>query len=65
MARRIHIKGIRRTEIDTDLLAYVYFLQGKRLVQQRRERAAKDKPSGPAPSPDKRQHRESVGDHEH
>ncbi len=40
MAPRIHIKGIRRTEIDTDLLAYVYFLQGKRLVQQRREREA-------------------------
>ncbi len=40
MARRIQINGIRRREIDTDLLAYVYFLQGKRLVQQRREREA-------------------------
>ncbi len=43
MARRINIRGIRRTEIDTDLLAYVYFLQGKRLVQQRREREAEAK----------------------
>jgi hypothetical protein len=43
MARRIQIKGIRRTEIDTDLLAYVYFLQGKRLVQERREREARAK----------------------
>ncbi len=40
MARRIQINGIRRTEIDTDLLAYVYFQQGKRLVQQRRDREA-------------------------
>jgi uncharacterized protein YdaU (DUF1376 family) len=40
MARRIQIKGVRRSEIDTNLLAYVYFLQGKRLVQQRREREA-------------------------
>jgi hypothetical protein len=43
MARRIQIKGIRRSEIDTDLLAYVYFLQGKRLVQERRAREAKAK----------------------
>lgn len=43
MARRIQIKGVRRSEIDTDLLAYVYFLQGKRLVQERREREAKAK----------------------
>lgn len=43
MARRIQIKGVRRSEIDTNLLAYVYFLQGKRLVQQRREREAQAK----------------------
>ncbi len=61
MARRIHIKGIRRTEIDTDLLAYVYFLQGKRLVQQRRERAAEDKPKRPTPAPSKQLRRESEG----
>jgi hypothetical protein len=41
--KRIRINGIRRREIDTDLLAYVYFLQGKRLVQQRREREAEAK----------------------
>ena len=64
MARRIHIKGIRRTEIDTDLLAYVYFLQGKRLVQERRERAAEDKPKRPA-SPSERPHRDSGGEREH
>jgi hypothetical protein len=54
MARRIHIKGIRRTEIDTDLLAYVYFLQGKRLVQQRREQAMKHKSAKPITAPDER-----------
>jgi hypothetical protein len=43
MARRIQVKGIRRSEIDTDLLAYVYFLQGKRLVQQRRAHEAQAK----------------------
>ncbi len=43
MTRRIQINGIRRSEIDTDLLAYVYFQQGKRLVQQRREREAEAK----------------------
>lgn len=40
MARRIQITGVRRSEIDTDLLAFVYFQQGKRLVKQRREREA-------------------------
>jgi uncharacterized protein YdaU (DUF1376 family) len=43
MARRIQIKGVRRSEIDADLLAFVYFQQGKRLVQQRREREAREK----------------------
>lgn len=43
MARRIQIKNVRRSEIDVNLLAYVYFLEGKRLVQERREREAKAK----------------------
>lgn len=43
MARRIQITGIRRSEIDTDLLAFVYFQQGKRLVQQRRKREAAER----------------------
>jgi hypothetical protein len=37
MARRIQIKGVRRSEVDADLLAYVYFLEGKRLRRTRRE----------------------------
>jgi hypothetical protein len=43
MARRIHIKGVRRREIDIDLLSYVYFTEAKRLRQQRRERTAGEK----------------------
>jgi hypothetical protein len=43
MARRIHIKGVRRREIDIDLLSYVYFTEAKRLRQQRRERTAAEK----------------------
>ena len=43
MARRIQIKGVRRREIDADLMGYVYFLAGKRLVQERREREAQEK----------------------
>lgn len=43
MAKRIYIHGVRRREIDTDLLAYVYFLEGKRLRQQRRQREALEK----------------------
>lgn len=52
--RRIQVNGIRRREIDTDLLAYVYFQQGKRLVQQKREREAAAK--------DKRREREALKD---
>lgn len=40
MARRIHIKGVRREEIDASLLSYVYFLEGKRIARERREREA-------------------------
>lgn len=35
--RSIKITGIRRKEIDVDLLAHVYFLQGQRMVRERRE----------------------------
>jgi uncharacterized protein (DUF2132 family) len=38
MARRIHIKGVRRQEIDASLLSYVYFLEAKRIARERRER---------------------------
>ena len=43
MARRIQIKGVRRREIDSELLAFVYFQEGKRLRQLRREREALEK----------------------
>jgi hypothetical protein len=38
MARRIHIKGVKREEIDASLLSYVYFLEGKRIARERRKR---------------------------
>jgi hypothetical protein len=41
--RRIKVKGVRRDEIDTEQLALVYWLQAKRILRERRERAAKAK----------------------
>lgn len=43
MARRIQINGVRRREIDSELLAFVYFQEGKRLRRLRREREAREK----------------------
>lgn len=39
--RRIKVKGVRRSEIDAEQLALVYWLQAKRLLRERREREAK------------------------
>jgi len=41
--RRITVKGVRREEIDTEQLALVYWLQAKRILRERRERAAQAK----------------------
>ena len=41
--RRIKIKGVRRETIDADQLAFVYWLQAKRILRERREREAKAK----------------------
>jgi hypothetical protein len=41
MARRIKVKGVRKSEIDTEQLALVYWLQAKRLLRERREAEAK------------------------
>ena len=43
MARRIKIKGIRKSEIDTEQLALVYWLQAKRVLREKREREAQEK----------------------
>ena len=37
MARRIKVKGIRKSEIDTEQLALIYWLQAKRVLRERRE----------------------------
>ena len=38
MARRIKVKGVRKSEIDTEQLALVYWLQAKRILREKRER---------------------------
>jgi hypothetical protein len=43
MARRIQIKTVRKRTINTNDLAYAYFLMGKQLVRERREREAREK----------------------
>jgi hypothetical protein len=43
MARRIRVKGVRKTEIDAEQLALVYWLQAKRVLRERREREAAEK----------------------
>ena len=54
-SRRIKVTGVRREEIDTEQLAFVYWLQAKRILKQRRadELAARAK------------RREIEGSHEH
>lgn len=43
MERRIKVKGIRKSEIDTEQLALVYWLQAKRVLREKREREKKEK----------------------
>ena len=41
--RRIKVRGIRREQIDTDKLAFAYWLMAKRAVEEKRKREAEDK----------------------
>lgn len=41
--KRIKIKGVRRDTIDADQLAFIYYLQAKRVLREKREREAKAK----------------------
>jgi hypothetical protein len=43
MARRIKVKGVRKSEIDTEQLALIYWLQAKRVLREKREREAAEK----------------------
>jgi hypothetical protein len=43
MTGRIKVKGVRKSEIDTEQLALVYWLQAKRILREKREREAKEK----------------------
>jgi hypothetical protein len=42
-SRRIRVKGVRKSEIDSEQLALIYWLQAKRVLRERREREAKEK----------------------
>jgi hypothetical protein len=43
MARRIKVKGVKKSEIDTEQLALIYWLSAKRILRERREREAQEK----------------------
>jgi len=43
MARRIRVKGVRKSEIDPEQLALIYWLQAKRVLRERREREAEER----------------------
>jgi hypothetical protein len=43
MARRIRVKGVRKTEISAEQLAVVYWLSAKRQLKEKREREALEK----------------------
>ena len=42
-SRRIRVKGVRKSEIDSEQLALIYWLQAKRVLRERREREAQEK----------------------
>jgi hypothetical protein len=42
-SRRIRVKGIKKSEIDTEQLALIYWLQAKRVLRERREREAAER----------------------
>ena len=39
MTRRIRVRGIKREEVNTDDLAYVFYRLGKQRVEDKRRRA--------------------------
>lgn len=43
MGKSVHIKGVYKKELDINLIHYVLFLEGKRIVRERRQRDARNK----------------------
>ncbi len=43
MARRVRVEGVKKSEISTEDLSLIYWLQAKRLLREKREREAKEK----------------------
>lgn len=42
-SQRIRVKGVRKSEIDSEQLALIYWLQAKRILREKRERDARAK----------------------
>lgn len=42
-SKRIKVKGVKKREVSTDDLAYIYYLMGKAALRERREREAQAK----------------------
>ncbi len=42
-SRRVRVDGVRRSEIDAEQLALVFWLQAKRILREKRERDQKFK----------------------
>lgn len=43
MTRRVRVEGVKKSEISTEDLALVYWLQAKRALREKREREEKAK----------------------
>jgi hypothetical protein len=43
MARRIKVRGVRREELDTEKIAFVFWMMAKRQVQEKREREQQER----------------------
>lgn len=41
--KRIKVRGVRRRELDSETLAFIFWRLGKLSVQERREREAREK----------------------
>ncbi len=42
-SRRVRVEGVRRSEVDTELLSLAVWLQAKRILREKRERDQKFK----------------------
>lgn len=43
MARKIRVRGVERVALDTEKLAFVFWMMAKRQVQEKREREQRER----------------------